>query len=97
MVVDEGRALNFEAAGETALVQPMELITRSLAVCGFHLSLVKERLPGRYRAALAHLLDMYQQGKIQPRIDSSWAFHQVKDATNRLALRKNVGKVILTP
>ncbi|KAG5854850.1 hypothetical protein ANANG_G00042190 [Anguilla anguilla] len=46
---------------------------------------------------VAKLLELYGQGKIKPRVDSTYHFEQVGDAMRRMQERNNIGKVILLP
>lgn len=43
------------------------------------------------------LINLYNEGKIKPKIDSVWSFDQVADAMKHMQEKKNVGKVILVP
>ncbi|KAJ8251245.1 hypothetical protein GJAV_G00218900 [Gymnothorax javanicus] len=66
------------------------------SVCGFHMG----HLEGEYELVnpvVAKLMELYKQGKIKPKIDSTWHFEQVGDAMRRMQERNNVGKVILLP
>ncbi|XP_016306174.1 synaptic vesicle membrane protein VAT-1 homolog [Sinocyclocheilus anshuiensis] len=46
--------------------------------------------------AMAAVMDLYRQGKIKPRIDSTYHLEQVGDAMRRMQERNNIGKIILT-
>jgi NADPH:quinone reductase-like Zn-dependent oxidoreductase len=46
---------------------------------------------------LAALLDLFREGRIRPRIDSTFPFEQAARAHERLQGRGNVGKVLLVP
>ncbi|XP_054454517.1 synaptic vesicle membrane protein VAT-1 homolog [Anoplopoma fimbria] len=73
----------------------LKLMQSNKAVCGFHLGYIPdEELIGR---AMFKLLELYRQGKIKPRIDSSYHFEDVTDAMKRMHERQNIGKVILLP
>ncbi|XP_035260437.1 synaptic vesicle membrane protein VAT-1 homolog [Anguilla anguilla] len=72
------------------------LIHSNKSVCGFHLGY----LDGEYELisqVVAKLLELYSQGKIKPRVDSTYHFEQVGDAMRRMQERNNIGKVILLP
>lgn len=58
-------------------IKPVDLVLNSRMVAGFHLSNVKDRLPGRYRDAFLKLLKLYEERLIRPHIDSVWSFPQV--------------------
>ncbi|XP_029109919.1 synaptic vesicle membrane protein VAT-1 homolog [Scleropages formosus] len=77
-------------------VNVQSLMNSNKAVCGFHLGY----LDGEFElvAQVANkVLELYGQGKIKPRVDSTWHFEQVGDAMRRMQERNNVGKVILLP
>lgn len=79
----------------SSTIKPIDLVLNSRTVAGFHLTNVKNKLPGRYRDTLLHLLELYEKNIIRPRIDSVFKFSQIIEATNRLAHRENIGKVVL--
>ncbi|XP_031607764.1 synaptic vesicle membrane protein VAT-1 homolog [Oreochromis aureus] len=73
----------------------MKLMQSNKAVSGFHLGYITdEQLFGR---TMSTLLELYKQGKIKPRIDSSYHFEEVTEAMKRMHERQNIGKVILLP
>lgn len=61
----------------TTHIRAVDLVLNSYSTAGFHLTNVKNRLPHRYRRTFMQLLDMYEEGRIRPRIDSIWTFQQV--------------------
>ncbi|KAJ8414334.1 hypothetical protein AAFF_G00052040 [Aldrovandia affinis] len=72
------------------------LIHSNKSVCGFHLGYLdgENELISQ---VVAKLLELYNQGKIKPRLDSTYHFEQVGDAMRRMQERNNIGKVILLP
>ncbi|KAM6898637.1 synaptic vesicle membrane protein VAT-1 homolog isoform 2-T2 [Lycodopsis pacificus] len=73
----------------------LKLMQSNKAVCGFHLGYITDgELISR---TMFKLLELYDQGKIKPRIDSCYHFEQVTDAMKRMHERQNIGKVILLP
>uniref|UniRef100_UPI0037E7B3BD synaptic vesicle membrane protein VAT-1 homolog n=1 Tax=Semicossyphus pulcher TaxID=241346 RepID=UPI0037E7B3BD len=73
----------------------LKLMQANKAVCGFHLGHIPdEELISR---TMLKLLELYEQGKIKPRIDSCYHFEEVTDAMKRMHERQNIGKVILLP
>ncbi|XP_070783239.1 synaptic vesicle membrane protein VAT-1 homolog [Enoplosus armatus] len=73
----------------------MKLMQANKAICGFHLGYITdEQLVSR---TMFKLLELYEQGKIKPRIDSCHHFEEVADAMRRMHERQNIGKVILLP
>ncbi|XP_068440012.1 synaptic vesicle membrane protein VAT-1 homolog [Clinocottus analis] len=73
----------------------LKLMQSNKCIGGFHLGyLTDEELISR---AMVKLLELYEQGKIKPRIDSCHHFEEVTDAMRRMHERQNIGKVILLP
>ncbi|XP_064171135.1 synaptic vesicle membrane protein VAT-1 homolog isoform X2 [Anguilla rostrata] len=77
-------------------INALSLMHANKSVCGFHLGY----LDGEFELVsqvVAKLLELYGQGKIKPKVDSTWHFEQVGDAMRRMQERNNIGKVILLP
>ncbi|KAG7459725.1 hypothetical protein MATL_G00213640 [Megalops atlanticus] len=77
-------------------INALSLMHANKSVCGYHLGY----LDGEFELisqVMAKLLELYNQGKIKPRVDSTWHFEQVGDAMRRMQERNNIGKVILLP
>ncbi|MBS2030337.1 MAG: zinc-binding dehydrogenase [Deltaproteobacteria bacterium] len=75
---------------------PMKLMDDNKGVTGVnvgHLWGHQELLVGELKA----LLELYQQKKIKPVIDSTYKYEQAAEAHKRISERKNVGKVVLVP
>ncbi|GAA6214304.1 synaptic vesicle membrane protein VAT-1 homolog [Lates japonicus] len=73
----------------------LKLMQANKAICGFHLGLIPdEELISR---TMFKLLELYGEGKIKPRIDSSYHFEEVTEAMKRMHERHNIGKIILLP
>ncbi|XP_016426847.1 synaptic vesicle membrane protein VAT-1 homolog [Sinocyclocheilus rhinocerous] len=84
-------------------VHTLSLIQGNRSVCGFHLGYLdsETELIAQAMAAVVDLItkmfmDLYRQGKIKPRIDSTYHLEQVGDAMRRMQERNNIGKIILT-
>jgi NADPH:quinone reductase-like Zn-dependent oxidoreductase len=75
---------------------PLTMINTNRSVSGYHLGHLIDH-PQLILSAAESILDLYQQGKIKPQIDSVWAFDDVGKAMARMHERQNVGKVILVP
>ncbi|KAL0992744.1 hypothetical protein UPYG_G00097810 [Umbra pygmaea] len=75
-------------------IHTLSLIQNNKSVCGFHLGYLDGEVE-IIQQAMATLLDLYRQGKIKPRIDSTYHLEQVGDAMRRMQERNNIGKVIL--
>ncbi|KAJ8253708.1 hypothetical protein COCON_G00203200 [Conger conger] len=77
-------------------VNAFSLMHSNKSMCGYHLG----HLDGEFELisqVVAKLLDLHAQGKIKPKVDSTWHFEQVGDAMRRMQERNNIGKVILLP
>ncbi|XP_061873162.1 synaptic vesicle membrane protein VAT-1 homolog [Colius striatus] len=77
-------------------INALQLLHHNKAVCGYHLGYLDEEVE-LVRGVVAKLVNLYNQGKIKPKIDSVWPFDQVADAMRQMQEKKNVGKVILVP
>ncbi|XP_059409388.1 synaptic vesicle membrane protein VAT-1 homolog [Carassius carassius] len=76
-------------------VHTLSLIQGNRSVCGFHLGYLDSETE-LIAQAMAAIMDLYRQGKIKPRIDSTYHLEQVGDAMRRMQERNNIGKIILT-
>ncbi|XP_010902830.1 synaptic vesicle membrane protein VAT-1 homolog [Esox lucius] len=76
-------------------INTLRLMHANKAVCGFHLGYLGD--DELIFKTMNTLLELYIQGKIKPRIDSTYHFEQVGDAMRRMHERNNIGKVILLP
>ncbi|CAG5118695.1 unnamed protein product, partial [Candidula unifasciata] len=80
-------------------INPLKLYDDNKLIGGFQLRRLLFR-QGHYEyigKVVSKVLDLYNQGKIKPTIDSVWAFEDVGEAMQKLCDRKNVGKIILDP
>ena len=80
----------------TPRFNPFELLRDNRTVAGFHLARLWDR-PEILGEALGAIAALWGEGKIKPRIDSTYPFERAADAHRRMHERKNVGKVILVP
>lgn len=76
-------------------VHTASLVQGNRSVCGFHLGYLDSETE-LIAQAMTVILDLYQQGKIKPRIDSTYHLEQIGDAMRRMQERSNIGKIILT-
>ncbi|KAB5553800.1 hypothetical protein PHYPO_G00042860 [Pangasianodon hypophthalmus] len=74
-------------------IHTLSLCQSNRAVCGFHLGYLDTEL---VIDVMNSLLELYQEGKIKPRIDSTYHLEQVADAMRRMQERGNIGKIILS-
>nr|AAS37669.1 VAT-1 [Danio rerio] len=76
-------------------VHTLSLIQGNRSVCGFHLGYLDCETE-LIDQAMTAVMDLYRQGKVKPRIDSTYHLEQVGDAMRRMQERNNIGKIILT-
>lgn len=57
-------------------IHTLSLIQGNKSVCGFHLGYLENETE-LITAAMNTILDLYKEGKIKPRIDSTWHMEQV--------------------
>ncbi|CAJ0956898.1 unnamed protein product [Ranitomeya imitator] len=78
-------------------VNPIKLYEENKVMSGFSLLnlLFKQGRAGVIRGVVDKLLDLYNQKKIKPLVDSLWALEEVKEAMQRIHDRGNIGKLIL--
>ncbi|XP_040918486.1 synaptic vesicle membrane protein VAT-1 homolog [Toxotes jaculatrix] len=76
-------------------IHTLSLIQGNKSVCGFHLGYLDGETE-LIAQAMNTILDLYKQGKVKPRIDSTWHLEQVGDAMRKMQERNNIGKVILS-
>jgi NADPH:quinone reductase-like Zn-dependent oxidoreductase len=67
---------------DTKNVSATDLIMRNRVVAGLHLGLLMEQQPSRIQAAMSHLFQLYEEGKIKPHIDSIWPLNKVHFSLN---------------
>ncbi|KAF1379795.1 hypothetical protein PFLUV_G00179730 [Perca fluviatilis] len=75
-------------------IHTLSLIQGNKSVCGFHLGYLDGEME-LITQAMNTILDLYKEGKVKPRIDSTWHLEQVGDAMRKMQERNNIGKVIL--
>jgi len=80
-------------------INPLKLFDDNKVIGGFQLRklLFRQGHHEYVRKVVSRVLDLHDQGKITPTIDSVWAFEDVGEAMQKLCDRKNVGKIILDP
>lgn len=62
----------------TKSIVAMDLLMHNRVVAGLHLGLLLEQQPARVRAAMDHVLQLYAEGKVKPKIDSIWPLDKVR-------------------
>lgn len=76
-------------------IRPLDLILNNHSISGIHLGLLALNDRNVITEALTKIYEMFQNGTIQPRIDSIWKISDIIDATKVLSERRNIGKVLL--
>jgi len=80
-------------------INSLEIISENKSISGYHLGVLLTN-PTFIKTAnqdIQKLLDLYEQGKIRIKIDSTYAYSKIGEAMKRMHSRLNVGKIILKP
>ncbi|NXA55476.1 VAT1 protein, partial [Nothocercus julius] len=77
-------------------INALQLLHHNKAMCGYDLGNMEEEYE-LLGGVITQLMNLYNQGKIKPKIDSVWPFEKVADAMRHMQEKKNVGKVLLVP
>jgi NADPH:quinone reductase-like Zn-dependent oxidoreductase len=72
------------------------MIHGSTAVLGFHLRALWKQ-PEQAHEAAAEWLRWVESGAVRPQIDAVLPFDDIRAAHERLAGRRAIGKIVLTP
>ncbi|CAG9863710.1 unnamed protein product [Phyllotreta striolata] len=80
-------------------ISPLKLFDENRTLCGFNLRRLMYQQNGaeHVRLAVEKVLQLFQEKKVKPLLDSTWALEDVAEAMQKMHDRKNVGKVILDP
>ena len=80
-------------------INSIDLPAENKCVSGYHLGylLNNPSVAEELKADLAAIFDLYRDGKIKIKVDSTYAFSRIGDAMKRMHARLNVGKIILKP
>jgi NADPH2:quinone reductase len=84
------------SSGEAPRLDPIKMIHSSVAVIGFHLRGLW-RQPDVAREAASEWMTWVASGAVQPQIDTVVSLADVGVAHQRLADRRALGKIVLTP
>ncbi|GIY70364.1 synaptic vesicle membrane protein VAT-1 homolog [Caerostris darwini] len=82
---------------QTKNISIRDIVQNNHAICGLSINNIFETDPNMFKTTLDKIMNLYQEGKIKPRIDSIWSFDEVIEATKCMVERKNIGKIILVP
>lgn len=80
-------------------VSPLKLFDENRSLAGFNLRHLMYQQDGATHVAetVKKVFKLFQDGKIKPLLDSTWALEDVVEAMQKMHDRKNVGKMILDP
>lgn len=80
-------------------VSPIKLYEESKVISGFNLRhlLYQQGMHDYVKGVVSKVFTLYEQKKITPVVDSSWAFEDVTEAMQKMHDHKNVGKLTLNP
>ena len=78
------------------LLTPLQLMNQNRTVSGVNIGHLWRQM-AILREELQAVLALWEQDKIKPRIDSSYAFTEAAAAHRRILQRQNIGKIVLKP
>ncbi|XP_019881754.2 synaptic vesicle membrane protein VAT-1 homolog-like [Aethina tumida] len=80
-------------------VSPLKLFDENRTLSGFNLRRLMYAQNGAdyVQNTVQKVFKLFQEGKIKPLLDSTWALEDVAEAMQKMHDRKNVGKIILDP
>jgi hypothetical protein len=75
------------------------MVSENKCVSGYHLGylLNNPSVAEELKADMNALLDLYRDGKIKVKVDSTFGFSKIGEAMKRMHSRLNIGKIILKP
>lgn len=80
-------------------VSPLKLYDENKTISGFNLRklLFQQDRHDYIRSLVETVYKLWEKKKIQPLLDSSWAFEDIPEAMQKMHDRKNVGKITFDP
>ncbi|XP_034191052.1 synaptic vesicle membrane protein VAT-1 homolog-like isoform X2 [Osmia lignaria lignaria] len=80
-------------------VSPIKLFDENKTLSGFKLRhlMYQQGSHGFVRKAVERVFALWNEGKIKPVVDSTWALEDVPEAMQKMHDRKNIGKIVLDP
>ncbi|MCT4475953.1 zinc-binding dehydrogenase [Peribacillus frigoritolerans] len=81
------------AAGMETTINLMDLLAKATKILGFSIYAIPEEVT---LSALQHIIQLAEEEKIRPVIDSTFSLEQWGQAISRLTSRKAIGKIIFT-
>lgn len=80
-------------AGMETTINLMDLLAKATKIMGFSIYAIPDEVT---QSALQHIIQLAEEGKIRPVIDSTFSLEQWEQAISRLTSRKAIGKIIFT-
>lgn len=81
------------AAGMETTINLMDLLSKPAKIIGFSIYAIPEDVA---QAAFQHIVQLAEEDKIRPVVDSTFPLEQWEQAISRLTSRKAIGKIIFT-
>ncbi|CAG9762063.1 unnamed protein product [Ceutorhynchus assimilis] len=80
-------------------VSPLKLFDENKSLAGFNLRHLMYQQNGaeHVKKTVSKVFQLFEDGKIKPLLDSTWALEDVAEAMQKMHDRKNAGKMILDP
>lgn len=80
-------------------ISPLKLFDENRTLSGFNLRRLMYQQNGadHVKQVVQKVIQLFQEKKIKPLLDSTWALEDVAEAMQKMHDRKNVGKIILDP
>ncbi|XP_043286075.1 synaptic vesicle membrane protein VAT-1 homolog-like [Venturia canescens] len=80
-------------------VSPIKLFEDNKTLSGLNLRRLMHQHGAHafVRRAVKQVYQLWAEGKIKPRVDSTWALEDVPEAMQKMHDRKNIGKIVLDP
>jgi len=100
-ITSESRSLvnAFKAWWKCLTINSIDMVSENKCVSGYHLGylLNNPSVAEELKADMNALLDLYRDGKIKVKVDSTFGFSKIGEAMKRMHSRLNIGKIILKP
>lgn len=93
----EGRIVivGFASGGQNP-IKPGHVLVKSISIVGLQSSDYRDRTPELMRSTMAEMFDMFDQGKLNAAVDSTFPLEKVGDAMQYVKDGKVKGKVVVT-
>ncbi|XP_034945383.1 synaptic vesicle membrane protein VAT-1 homolog-like [Chelonus insularis] len=80
-------------------ISPIKLFDENKTISGFNLRHLMYQQGGYnfVRKTVEQVFNLWNDGLIKPKIDSTWALEDIPEAMQKMHDRKNIGKIVLDP